>query len=759
MDSAELIRARAERERRRNPDAIMPGMEGEDGVVDDTFGLLGDMDVGEDETFAGLGVDDAFSGSSTGLIDSTGGAFGDGINMGFGDSPFGGGMSAPQPAQKNLEDTVFEAVGTGAKASMNFFRMLVPTFKQMNIFKLKDMGKYSLIMSGAFVVLGLILAAFKLNIWGTFVISGGLGLATGTLIFMLPYLKIKREGLTPPVAEPPQEPMEESFGFEVENIEDEPSDIDVFDNDTIGEVSDTEEIDIDTDNQWIDTSDEEDEDIEIDVGGLEMSKLDALGVSREELFRRYKGILPHISKNFAEVTWHEDDDALINFWTEYLVSATDRLRTEKSVGYPVVVKIKETAYTYVLTIDLPKWVKDAKQAVDDMVAEAAYDSSTNKVDSSLVVVGEPKKSGNYYDVIVMRGADLSVSIKDTYMDKSCEEFVLNEKNKAPVVYGVDELGNPQCIDMLTINSLIVAGQPRSGKSWALLAIFLQMMMYCGPSLLNFYFCDVKYQSSDFYSLQTGHVKKFAGTKDQIVALLKWICDVEAPRRKKVLGNNECSKIEDYNSKVDDADTMPYIYIVIDEVIGLMTAFGEDKEGKAEKKEFEGYLKAVVTQFPSLGIRLIIVPHKVDNSVISKLITDMMACRIVVKGDAEQCEKTLKTKKFTYNLGKTGDMGVKLDRGEAYFSHSTQIVGANAKSKDNIQKMFEFVNKVWELLEPDEKYLQPSKRGSLGVKDAKKASASVDDFEDYEDIFSEDNSDEEIDLFADAEEDDDEYSDF
>lgn len=88
-----------------------------------------------------------------------------------------------------------------------------------------------------------------------------------------------------------------------------------------------------------------------------------------------------------------------------------------------------------------------------------------------------------------------VTIKDTY--RYTKDFVLDTKNEMPIILGIDAEGKAITKDFKTINSILVTGMPRSGKSWFVQSRLTQMMFYMKPSELNFYICDPKDDISDF----------------------------------------------------------------------------------------------------------------------------------------------------------------------------------------------------------------------------------------------------------------------
>ena len=79
-----------------------------------------------------------------------------------------------------------------------------------------------------------------------------------------------------------------------------------------------------------------------------------------------------------------------------------------------------------------------------------------------------------------------VSLLDTYRTEEVEKFVKDEKNYIPVVFGIDTKGKVIMKDLKDMESMLIVGEPRSGKSWFAQAILYQMCAYMSPKDLHLY---------------------------------------------------------------------------------------------------------------------------------------------------------------------------------------------------------------------------------------------------------------------------------
>jgi hypothetical protein len=136
---------------------------------------------------------------------------------------------------------------------------------------------------------------------------------------------------------------------------------------------------------------------------------------------------------------------------------------------------------------------------------------------------------------------------------------------------------------------------------------------------------------------------------RILNIFDDIIEIEAPRRKKLLDANRCDDIWALRKK---GIQLPLLYIVIDE---FMSVIGNIE--KEQKEEFNGKLKVIISQFPSLGIRLIFVPHRATGTV-DKTQRTMLQFTAAVRADKADVEDTLGITKWNRALTQPGDLAIK-----------------------------------------------------------------------------------------------------
>ena len=304
---------------------------------------------------------------------------------------------------------------------------------------------------------------------------------------------------------------------------------------------------------------------------------------------------------------------------------------------------------------------------------------------------------------IFKGATPMVSVGDVIQNN--KDFYLDTSKEMPVIMGIDEEGREVKIDLAQAESILIAGKPRYGKSFTVRHMLTQAFLFNSPDKVNFYFGDVKDSASDYFKLKLPHVKQFESNPLKIMKMLEYITYTEAERRAKLFKEAGVIKISDYHElKPEDSD-MPYIYVVIDEMVGLANSLRKimnegDKNTPKYINIYFGYLEKLITQLPAYGIRLIAVPHRVTNNYIPKTASDNMVFKVAVGADEELLKETLNVsqKQFGYKATNIGDLSIKtsLIKPEPFYARS--LVPASTSQESD--KYFNFQADFWNKLKPE-----------------------------------------------------------
>lgn len=692
---------RKEREARMNPPEFEIGQGEDDGwnFFDDDNG--------------GMSMDEsAFGGSSQGFGDSFGGMGGDLGSLG---GSVQGGFSntnshSPQSLTATEDKIIDGAVMVGKHAfngSKELFNGIHDGIKGNNAFYWTVYGKKVMVVGVVISISGVILSLMGLvsNISrGLDVLIGGLmSLAVGVLIFSLNCDKArelggmeKKESTEPVIYE------EEEFSDDIfSDIDD-----DLYEEEYSGWGSDDEE-DIFNDEEeefdpwssidedgYVESVDEviSSEPVDIDEAIESIREIPAHTQTRQYLFEEYSRVLPVINPAFARLkSISENSDSFIIF-DKVLIDASIQVGTNQD-KLPQLLELRENQFIIQLKATRPSGLKE--EAIANEIANI-YSRDEYGAVIHEGVYATTSSVGSSYIINIFKGEDSIISLADTY--KEVSDFVLDPNIKKPVVMGVNELGKVWYFDAEKVFSYIISGKPRSGKSWSVVSLVLQLCMYSSPREVQFEVFDVKGTSSDFYSMNEHlpHFKKFESVGKRILQRLRHITTVEADRRKKILNEHDVIAIADLKNKGVDVE-MPYLYVLIDEIVGLIGTFTKD-----EHAEFKDLMNVLITQMPNLGIRLILVPHRVTNDIVPKTTYTNVGCIACVRTDSKEIASTLDiTKKdFPYDLTNSGDMALKtgeVNKGKTVFCHGVAVTSSN---ESNVG-IYKFVGSLWGKLEPEE----------------------------------------------------------
>lgn len=687
--------ARIERERKMNPPEVEPGM--------------GDW---EDSSMSGnddFGWGSPSNDTSSGWGDSTGDGWGDSAGgSGWGDQSGGwgggGGLDAfgqtnNGKEEKEFEDKVFDGLAVGAKGATSFIKAFVDSFSTFDYMTQMRFGRASAITGGITAVAGGIVTLFGLDGFG--VLLGGL-LATGVAVpvFMWGYDEFSKNGA-------PDDNMDvqgdnfSDMGF-ASGFDDEP-----FDN---SEFSSTDGFDSEDEFSMDMDSDEEDDDEFSAFDDFDFDEEENTVLDSKDILSKREGIIDDLDSNNGMLTrrylYDKISDALVNVNSKYnhvkvisdtsdefdawdaLVQSSASILQPKgdNVDIPYLLSVKDKLFYTLLEVKRVNWIKNVDLFVNEIVNICRFDAETGTDNTKIYGIGTTV--GDRIYIKIMKGTTTMVSIKDIYRD--VEKEILDSGNYMPIVLGLDVEGNPVVRDFKKLDSILVTGMPRSGKTWLVQSVLTQMTFYLKPSELEIRVLDPKDQISDYRSMKMPHIRKFVSTDAGILSELRDVVKVEGVRRKKLIGEGGFVNIFDFKKKNPDVH-LPLLYVVIDEVITLAERM--DKDTKAE---FQGLLTELVSQLPALGIRIFMIPHVVKDNILKKTITDLIPCRVSVKGDTQHIESSTGTKNFKHKLTHQGDMAVNLGEGESIFIHSAVLTDTNEGNQD----LFDFLNKFWSKLEPE-----------------------------------------------------------
>ncbi|MBO5386651.1 MAG: hypothetical protein J6A59_00685, partial [Lachnospiraceae bacterium] len=398
-------------------------------------------------------------------------------------------------------------------------------------------------------------------------------------------------------------------------------------------------------------------------------------INRETLVNTFLPLLPLNTPGFAKCKkLAESDNTYINIRICMLKALARVTGTTMEEVDSEVLSIEDSFFSFTIImrrINKCNKLDDIAREVERYMRESSTDTSVN----ATVTI-----EGDNYKIVVTKGATAVVTFGDVFKQQYVKDFYMNKKNKLPIIQGIDELGNVLIADAKSYDTMLIAGKPRSGKSWYVLSILISLMMFNTPDDVQFIIIDPK-ESNLFKTMALmPHVCGLHDNK-RIIQILDDIIENEAPRRKKLFKDH---RVDDIWALRNKGINLPVLYIVIDEYITVRNDLGD------EYKELDRRLQVLISQLPSQGIRLLFVPHRATG-IVDRTNRSMLQYTAAVRASNEDIIDTLDLKKWTRPLVNPGDIAIKSSsvpdgtyvRGAAL----TTDDGDNAVLIENIAKAF------------------------------------------------------------------------
>jgi S-DNA-T family DNA segregation ATPase FtsK/SpoIIIE len=221
----------------------------------------------------------------------------------------------------------------------------------------------------------------------------------------------------------------------------------------------------------------------------------------------------------------------------------------------------------------------------------------------------------------------------------------SHKSRLKVPLGKDIFGTSIVSALDKMPHLLVAGATGSGKSVAINSIILALLYNARPNEVKLVLVDPKMLELSLYNdiphLLTPVVtqaKKAAETLRAIVA--------EMERRYRALAEKGSKGIDSYNKAVPEAERLPYIVVIIDELADLMMTV---------QREVEDSIMRIAQMARAAGIHLIVATQRPSVDVITGLIKANLPARISFQVSSKTDSRTILDANGAENLLGMGDM--------------------------------------------------------------------------------------------------------
>ncbi len=221
----------------------------------------------------------------------------------------------------------------------------------------------------------------------------------------------------------------------------------------------------------------------------------------------------------------------------------------------------------------------------------------------------------------------------------------SNKSKLKIPLGKDIFGASVIGSIDKMPHMLVAGATGSGKSVAINSIILAILYNARPSEVKLALIDPKMLELSVYegiphllSPVVTQSKKAAETLRAIVA--------EMDRRYRTLSEKGNKNIDSYNKAVPEAERLPYIVVIIDELADLMMTVA---------REVEDSVMRLAQMARAAGIHLIVATQRPSVDVITGLIKANLPARISFQVSSKTDSRTILDANGAENLLGMGDM--------------------------------------------------------------------------------------------------------
>lgn len=399
-------------------------------------------------------------------------------------------------------------------------------------------------------------------------------------------------------------------------------------------------------------------------------------LNREFLFNTFSKFFitntPDFNKKVEMDTSTEKYLALVTLLNQALASA---LRIDEEEMDAQVEMVEETIFAYIITFKRPKGAKN----VADIERELVDFFKEDEKDDTVTAIVRTK--GSFYVATISKGTSAVITIGDCVRTEEARKYFCNSSHRLPFIMGIDDYGQAMYDDCKNYTSMMVAGIARSGKSWYLLSIIMTLACFNTPEDVQFILADPK-DTTVFKRLKLlphvcGTIHGDKNVVKNINGILEDIINTEAIRRKKIQDDNCC---DDIWALRDKGIHIPFLFIVIDEIMTVINGMKNLKDDS--DKILTNNMLTIMTQFPSVGIGLIFVPHRATG-VIEKTQRNIVPFTAAIKAKNEDILDTLGIKKWSRPLTQPGEMAVNT----SFLANPMYLRGTGITLDDNANNDF------------------------------------------------------------------------
>lgn len=218
-----------------------------------------------------------------------------------------------------------------------------------------------------------------------------------------------------------------------------------------------------------------------------------------------------------------------------------------------------------------------------------------------------------------------------------------------VALGKDVAGESHFANIGKMPHALIAGATGSGKSVTIHAIINSLLYRNPPENLKFIMIDPKRVELTLYNKIPHLLTPVITEAKKAILALKWAAK-EMERRYEILEKESVRDIDSYHKSVsnerEDADPMPFIIVVIDELADLMQAY---------PRELEAAIVRLAQMSRAVGIHLLLSTQRPSVNIITGLIKANIPSRVALQVASQIDSRTILDAPGAEKLLGAGDM--------------------------------------------------------------------------------------------------------
>jgi S-DNA-T family DNA segregation ATPase FtsK/SpoIIIE len=231
-----------------------------------------------------------------------------------------------------------------------------------------------------------------------------------------------------------------------------------------------------------------------------------------------------------------------------------------------------------------------------------------------------------------------------------DEKFQNSSKPLTIALGRNISGKAVFGNMVKMPHVLVAGTTGSGKSVTIHSMITSLLYRNGPDDLKFIMIDPKRVELTLYKNIPHLLTPVITEAKKTILALKWAAK-EMDRRYDILETESVRDIESYhnnvfNQKTKEAERLPYIVIIIDELADIMSSY---------PRELESAIVRLAQMSRAVGIHLILSTQRPEVNIITGLIKANIPTRIALKVSSQVDSRTILDTGGAEKLLGAGDM--------------------------------------------------------------------------------------------------------